>query len=272
MPGTFMRYFYMGAALRWLMRNTPWPSIPVYEEMRKAFDDAFSDTVRGTRVTDILAFGEDKLFQYDAGGEVALTQHIYAALLRIVNAASSIAFQSADSDAYDGKPRLHPRAHVVTSLQRDGIRFATRDKGERDSYVTFRVSGNKRVRAGQISQLFCHHRVEGKKQIVEPFAVVQVYKDLSATDVLQDPYRKFPGLNTQLYYDEFDDETLVVPFKDVTAHFAAFTYVPAEIGVRCTVARSLDRVSRSSGVHAKYADRRHLRSNCGRGCVVSKDT
>ncbi|KAI0648765.1 hypothetical protein C8Q79DRAFT_905086, partial [Trametes meyenii] len=54
MPATFMKSWYMGANIRWLMRTTEWPDEPVYGDMIETFEAAFRDRVRGTRVTDLL--------------------------------------------------------------------------------------------------------------------------------------------------------------------------------------------------------------------------
>ncbi|EIW58990.1 uncharacterized protein TRAVEDRAFT_20801 [Trametes versicolor FP-101664 SS1] len=54
MPGTFMRCWYIGTNLRWLMQSMEWPKDPIFANMVRMYDTAFRDRVRGTCVTDIL--------------------------------------------------------------------------------------------------------------------------------------------------------------------------------------------------------------------------
>ncbi|RPD57896.1 hypothetical protein L226DRAFT_474387 [Lentinus tigrinus ALCF2SS1-7] len=250
MATTFMRYWYIGTALRWLIRTVLWPSIEEYDVMVKSFERAFSDTVRGTRVTDILASNGADLdkadFMYDRHEESALTADVYQMLLEHVNAFRTPApFLSAHSPANDGKARLHPAGQFVSSIHQKGIRFATRAKGLRDSFILFR-SDDGMVRAGQISQIFYHHRIEENCTITQPYLIVDAYSDLAPVDIPNDPYRRFPELDTCLYYDRFEQQPQLIPAHGVVAHFAAFKYIPDGMNERCIVARSLDRVSELS--------------------------
>ncbi|TFK79942.1 hypothetical protein K466DRAFT_470042, partial [Polyporus arcularius HHB13444] len=245
MPKTFMRYWYIGTALRWLMRTIPWPALDDYDIMLRSFEKAFSDTVRGTRVTDILASGGGLLepdFEYNRREETPLTAHIYGALLRLVNTGATALFQSADSPANNGRPRLHPAGQFVSFIHWKGVRFATRQKGPRDSFIIFRTAEGA-TRAGQISEIFYHLRTEHGQAITEPYLIVDAYSPLTPADAAHDPYRKFPELETRLYYDRFDATQHLVPTSNIVAHFAAFKYIPDEIEETCVVARNLDRVS-----------------------------
>ncbi|KAI0655866.1 hypothetical protein C8Q70DRAFT_883543, partial [Cubamyces menziesii] len=53
-PLTFMRGFYSGVELRWLMDSTIWPEFAAYKDMLSAYGAAFRDATRGTRVSDVL--------------------------------------------------------------------------------------------------------------------------------------------------------------------------------------------------------------------------
>ena len=52
----FMRYFYMGAGLCWLMANTKWPDVKVFQDWLEVFASAFQDATQGTCYTDIFSF------------------------------------------------------------------------------------------------------------------------------------------------------------------------------------------------------------------------
>ncbi|KAI1783119.1 hypothetical protein LXA43DRAFT_904217 [Ganoderma leucocontextum] len=246
MPQTFMRYFYMGSALRWLMRVTPWPKGAEYEQMVKSFETAFNDRVRGTRVTDFLSFGEPSLhsdFDYDHRREALLASEDYQALLSLVNASSAIKFQAYDSTgAFDGRPYLHPRGQFVHNVHHDGVRFATAQSGERDCNIVYCRAGM--LKAGQISSIFYHQRTGPHGLIVEPFLIVRPYTELSPAHAAHDPYRRFPEINTQLYYNTFEPSKDVVSLGPGIGHLATLTYTPPDVGQECVVALSLDRVSR----------------------------
>ncbi|KAI9057624.1 hypothetical protein FKP32DRAFT_1583373 [Trametes sanguinea] len=245
LPATFMRAWYTGSNLRWLMRTTDWPKSCEYEDMVKTFEKAFSDRVRGTRVTDILGLSfadTESTFTYDGKREVRLSQTVYTKLLQNVNTRASVPFQSAESIALSTRPRLPPVGLFVLSVDSDGIRFAS---SSRDSFITFRSSSGE-VLAGQISQIFHHQRSEDGRLIVEPYLVVDTYKTLTPEDAVNDPYCTFPDLNTWLVYSEFEADPHVIALKDVVSHFAKFTYLPVGIRQKCVVVRSLDRVCEST--------------------------
>ncbi|KAI0646436.1 hypothetical protein C8Q79DRAFT_926401 [Trametes meyenii] len=76
-PLTFMRGFYSGAELRRLMASTQWPGEEVYNDMVAAFHAAFSDAVRGTLVSDIVALDDNQgsnEVTYDVGKQACPSQ------------------------------------------------------------------------------------------------------------------------------------------------------------------------------------------------------
>ncbi|RDX44049.1 hypothetical protein OH76DRAFT_1299183, partial [Lentinus brumalis] len=54
-PLTFMRLFCAAAELRWLIASTDWPETDEFRDMLEAFNRAYQDAARGTRVVDVLA-------------------------------------------------------------------------------------------------------------------------------------------------------------------------------------------------------------------------
>ncbi|KAI0665423.1 hypothetical protein C8Q78DRAFT_1072989 [Trametes maxima] len=247
MPATFMRSWYMGSNIRWLMRTTEWPDEPPYGDMIKTFETAFRDRVRGTRVTDILNVVQNRQplsFSYDPKRAVLLIQDVYESLLRCVNLKTAHLFCSAysSSGTKNTSLPLAPSGQPVSSIEHDGIRFsAATAPGARDSYVTFR-SPTGSVLAGQISQIFYHQRAENGAFVVEPFLIVRAFKSLSEDHAILNPYRRFPDLDTQLVYNEFETRPHVISLNQLVSHFAHYTYTPAGIEEECVVVRSLDRV------------------------------
>ncbi|KAI9064521.1 hypothetical protein FKP32DRAFT_1611124 [Trametes sanguinea] len=239
LPTIFMRSWYIGANVRWLIRTTDWPKFPEYDDMLKAFDTAFHDRVRGTRVTAILEASERyREFPYDGKREVRLSRRVYTELFATLSAKAATRLQSVYDPVPSSQGYLPPVGQIVPAVDRDGIRFAVQS---RDSYVTFRSRAGGIV-AGQVAEIFYHQRDEGGGLIVEPFLVINAYAQLSPEHSTLDPYRQFSDLNTYLVYDEFDQQAHVVGLADIVSHFAAYKYTPDGIGRDCVVVRSLDRV------------------------------
>ncbi|OJT15521.1 hypothetical protein TRAPUB_7214 [Trametes pubescens] len=235
MPGTFIRSWYIGAGLRWLMRTTEWPLGKEYEAMISTFDAAFRDRVRGTRTTDILsAFADsdsDSSFEYIGKNATNLSKDVYEGLLQSINDRGHALFRSIyDSGSMaSAQARLPPTGQRVNAVDHAGIRFAAYLPQSRDAYIMFRsLSGA--VLAGQISEIFYHQRAEEGRLIVEPFLVVKEYKALSKEHAAHDPYLQFPVLNTRLVYNAFEARPHVVALRDIVCHFAFHTYTPDDVG------------------------------------------
>lgn len=239
-----MRCWYIGANLRWLMRSTEWPKDPIYADMVRMYDTAFRERVRGTRVTDILHALDNRAspsFAYDGKKEVRLASHVYDALISFVNLTSPIPYRSLLDGTSSGLPRLPSTGQPVSSMEHDGVRFATPAAGLRDSYVVFRAPNNA-VLAGQISDIFYHQRTKAGNLTVEPFLVVNTFKVLTPEHAAHDPYRQFRDLDAHLVYNNFDSRPQVISLDRVVSHFAFYKYEPEGIDRECVVVRSLDRV------------------------------
>lgn len=244
-----MRYFYLGANLRWLLSSTEWPKDKHYEKMVKMYSEAVlqAKTARGVRVSDFVPFGqpEKKTPQdmYSEAKEVALHDTVYSALCRLISL-SSATFSQATS--LHSAPVLNTYVNHIPSITRESMTFATRGSGLRNSFVLFadptRTQGHSALRAGQIVDIFLHGRHEHGQQTVEPFFVIDEYQDLEGDHLELDPFRRFPDIETKLYYNRFEGHQRVVRLQDVRCHFAALVYKPMGIDAECIVARSLDRV------------------------------
>ncbi|KAI0710497.1 hypothetical protein C8Q76DRAFT_592296, partial [Earliella scabrosa] len=198
MPLTFMRYFYIGAGLRWLMKSTKWPDARPYKRMVAAYNEAILQmrSARGVRTRNV--------------------------------------------------PILNDRVNYIRKLRRDGMTFATRKSAIRNSFILFEdpLEPSDELRAGQISEIFLHGRREGARVVVESFILVDEYRCLNTHDAEKDPYRRFPDLQTRLFYNDFLPTSRLIRLEDVRCHFAALICTPQGLDKQCMVARSLDRASK----------------------------
>lgn len=250
MPLTFMRYFYIGANVRRLMATTDWPDDPEYREMLDSFEEAFGDVIRGTRVVDSLPFlngrAQSRGSKYDVDQEAPLPTAIYEGILHALTGLYKETWTSAYTlrTSTRSRPALNPNGQKVPSVERDRLVFASRDAITRNSFVVFKDGDV--LRAGQISEIYLHNRGKDGKPVTEPFFVINAYKPLSDSDAARDPYRRWPHINTCLYQNEFEDQTRVLRFEDIVAHFASYVYTPEDIPHECIVVRNLDRVGAPS--------------------------
>ncbi|KAI0654528.1 hypothetical protein C8Q70DRAFT_925535 [Cubamyces menziesii] len=244
-PLTFMRGFYSGAELRWLMDSITWPDVEGYEDMLSAYHASFRDAARGTRVSDILSLDPSKAFDssqvaYDVTKQVILERALYDHIIRYMPPS----FASAYDEVADERPRLAPYAQPVDTTIKAGLTFATRSHSSKNSYVFVSHVPNtddSRPCPGQISQILLHTRLEEGKQIVATFLVVDFFMELAGPDAAHDPFRAYPELATRVCYTR-TSSSVVVRLDDVIAHFAALVYTPPGIGEECIICRSLDRV------------------------------
>ncbi|KAJ8457610.1 hypothetical protein ONZ51_g11431 [Trametes cubensis] len=226
-PFTFMRGFYCGAELRGLMGSIQWPDHDAYKDMVAAYNAAFSEKIRGTRVSDMAAsaFGLANV-TYDVKQQVGLSRERYDGLLRYMPPTFTSFYAGSD----DSRPRLAPYVQHVRKALHSGVLFATRAHSARDSYVLVKSvsQGHTSLRAGQISDIFLHSRLEDGKSVVSTFVVVDMFVELSSDDAAYDPFRTYPELNTRLCYNRSDSQ-IVVPLEDLSCHFAALVYTPTEL-------------------------------------------
>ncbi|KAI0675875.1 hypothetical protein C8Q78DRAFT_988356 [Trametes maxima] len=226
MPSTFMRYFYIGSNVRWLMASTEWPEANVYERMMQRYHEAFRDAAKGTRRADFTSYpGQPSTatVAYDEKKETSLPRDVYNTLVHVINFISNhgapSAFASVFEDTPGQRPRLHTKAQFVPSWQHQGVTYSTKNKHERDSFILFNNSGPSTLSsfpgAGQISDIFLHARTLGDRRIVEPFFVVDEFCPLSTEHATQDPYRLYPDLNTRLFYNTSNTTKKVLSLEQV---------------------------------------------------------
>nr|VWO94125.1 Immunoglobulin G-binding protein A (IgG-binding protein A) (Staphylococcal protein A) (SpA) [Ganoderma boninense] len=262
-PGTFMRGFYTGAKVRWLMESEAWPADRQFQDMVSRFQDVFGHGAHRPRFTNVLTEpfgtaaetnpGSDAPSYLPAREERTLPRNVYDQLLSHVHSSSQFRFTSLHNIHASNHPFLPDRAEFVSRITHAGAAYATRRrKGLRSSFILFRDahSGSTNIVAGQIDSIFYHTRREGEVTITEPFFLVDEYVQLSDEDQPYDPYRKFIDGNIWLCYDKFRVEKRLLQLSDIVFHFATMEYTPKEISEPCIVVRSLDRapVAGGSGV------------------------
>ncbi|KAI9068777.1 hypothetical protein FKP32DRAFT_1560994 [Trametes sanguinea] len=245
MPKTFIRHFYIGGRLRWLMRSLKWPTSPVYTEFLDAYSNAFGDVMQRSHEGGSRPSSPEDHHVYDPRKAKALPPDVYRQLHSLISSGSAVAFKQARAPSVDGRPRLPDDAEFVNSIVHDGLRYSTDRYSERDSHILFRNQGGEfdgASDAAKIVTIFYHHRREGDRSVTEPFLVVRRYRPLAPHHEQFDPYRPFPNLRTISYYDELEAQLHVIRPCDIVSHFASHSYVPQGIQAPCIVVRSLDRV------------------------------
>ncbi|RPD74265.1 hypothetical protein L226DRAFT_546168 [Lentinus tigrinus ALCF2SS1-7] len=244
MPLTFIRYWYMGANLRWLMATTEWPDNEHFKEMMDVYRTTFRDAARSNpRLASFRPMGSDSAvdFAFSEDAATELPRDIYHALLKRVSALCGPLFSSVFDSVRDLRPSLSTAVNHISSVDHGGVKFGTKTRQLRNSFILFNLPGASSSRAGQIREVFTHLRIEDGKRIIQPFFVVDEYIELTQEHAGLDPYRQFEDLETRLCYNRFTATPRVLALQDIQAHFAALTYTPPEIGSECIVVRSLDR-------------------------------
>ena len=242
-----MKYFYIGANLRWFLTGFQWPDTGVFKAMVSAFMGAFSNLSSGTRMGDFVLFGaastRPTLTDYDEKKQKVLPPLVYKKLVTLLSSATT-SFSS-EHESHHGLPILNDKVNYVPRVEHGGVSFATRHSGLRDSFILFDTSPGQRFpAAGQITDIFLHTRTEHGEPTIEYFLVVEEYTPLSEPDQAKDPYRRFSDLETRLFYRRLRPSPFVVRLDSIRTHFAAFFYKPDDIDEDCVVVRSLDRVCR----------------------------
>ncbi|TFK92434.1 hypothetical protein K466DRAFT_480540 [Polyporus arcularius HHB13444] len=248
MPLTFMRYFYIGANLRWLMATSEWPDDPPFVAMMAAYKKSFRDAARSNPRLASFRFtpqAEPEELPFSEHNSVKLTRDVYQALLARVTVLCGPVFSSIH-DLSDRRPGLSDLANYIPSIDHGSVKFGRARSQLRNSFVLFDIPGSASdsslPHAGQIREVFTHVRLENGKRVVQLFFVVDEYVQLSATDAQLDPYRQFEDLDMWLVYNRFKTKPHVLTLEEIRSHFASLVLTPADIGHECIAVRSLDRV------------------------------
>ncbi|KAI0089954.1 hypothetical protein BDY19DRAFT_888596 [Irpex rosettiformis] len=250
MPTTFLRYFCMGATLHWKMAIHPWPR-------NKYFADMLADlrNVFGYALANIPGLSKDQKEtsneEFNQEKALPLSNSVYRALLQNLNSRAPIPYLPSltEHDTDSSAQELYPDAQMLLKAEYEGISYGCRGRrNERNSFVMFQRRHGVPATAGQIVHLFRHMRQVGEVNVVKEFCVVHAFEQLSDVHAQHDFWRSWPDVQARLHYERFergeDGEpvTHVFSLKEVVSQYAAYTYIPEEVGESCILSVSLRKV------------------------------
>jgi hypothetical protein len=172
----------------------------------------------------------------------------------------------------DGSVGMQPEHARLAQYRKNGIRigvkhdkfgqrgvvFSPFHRNKRNSYVAIGASDD--WHAGRIASIFTytHEGPTSKlKGCTETYFVVHKFRELTETDSIYDPYRKFP-IAGRLYYDTIEKDPELVPAKEILCHVAYTPLQSLRIAPLCIHVLPLDQVRRLT-VCEKTAAHAHLR-------------
>ena len=130
------------------------------------------------------------------------------------------------------------KARQYDKFRQRGSTFSPSSFSIRDSHVVLGDRIPDCWYAGKIKQIFT--LTFGPSS--EAYFVVQRFKEFSAQEARQDPYRQFPLVGGRLYHPELEDEIKVVTAQEILAHFAHTPHDTQTFGLQCFHALPLDKV------------------------------
>jgi hypothetical protein len=131
------------------------------------------------------------------------------------------------------------KARQYDKLKRHGAIFSPASFSVRDSHVVIGKGLPGDWYAGKIKQIFTYPF--GPPRSHEAYVVVQKFKELSAREAMQDPYRRHPMVGGRLYHSELEEQIEVVTVQDIIAHFAYTPHSGLEFGFPCFHALPLNK-------------------------------
>lgn len=252
---TFMNTFCMASNLRAMVTSNLAPAI--LQEFETVIDAAIGNDSRGTLMSDIMSFGaqaEPKI-SFDEGRQSPLSHEVYSSLMALIlrnkNLHEGLRFVSHDAWERERDTILNPNAQHLQEVKIRGLSFKTKRSCAGDSLILFTSQGQgstpQNQEMGQIQDIFIHRRASltspaGHREAV--FVSLRIFPNLTETDRKHDPYRRFKYLGMKLMYRTLSPETIVIPARDIIAHFASCHYDhPSLVGPQsCMVAIPLNRV------------------------------
>ncbi|KAH9007301.1 hypothetical protein EDB86DRAFT_3069995 [Lactarius hatsudake] len=186
-------------------------------------------TVKGTIFEDLT--GADA--QQDAlqGEECWLKQEVLTCLTELL-VRSRKAFHK--STATPGKARQCNKFSHRRAI------FSPSSFSIRDSHVIIGDWISSDWHVGKIKQIFT---IPFRPPSSKAYFVVQRFKELSAQEAQQDPYRRYPLVGGCLYHPELKGKIEVVAVQEVIAHFASTPYDRQTFNIPCFHTLPLDKAS-----------------------------
>lgn len=212
------------------------------EHHLKSFADKccgyLNPTVKGTLSEDLTSVTtQQDVFQ---GEECRLEKDVLKALKELL----VLTGKSQDtrvSGCAQGLAINHAAAKQYDKFTHRSALFSPSSFSLRDSHVVVgrRIPGD--WHAGKIKQIFEYPLGPPSKV----YFAVQRFRELSAQQALQDPYRQYPLVGGRLYHPELEDEIEVVPSQEIIAHFAHTPQDDRDFGFPCFHALPLEKVTLS---------------------------
>jgi hypothetical protein len=133
------------------------------------------------------------------------------------------------------------KARRFDKLKHRGAIFSPASFSVRDSHAVIGRGFPGDWYAGKIKQIFTYpFDLPGSQ---EAYVVVQKFKELSAQEAVQDPYRRYPLVGGRLYHSELQEQFEVVMVQDIISHFAYTPHDGLDFGFPCFHALPLNKVS-----------------------------
>ena len=253
MPTTFLRYFCIGATLRWKMAVHPWPKNHYFTEMLADLRNVFGYALANIPgISDTKQETQPSFMDFDKEKASPLHSDIYQALLLTLNLRTSLPYRDYAEEHHTESPSpvLYPEAQMLLQAEYQGVKYGCRGRrNDRNSYIMFHPPQLDAPTAGQIVKLFRHMRQVKGTNVSEDFCLVHAFEPLSSLHAQHDVWRLWPDIEASLYYERFvkgadgEPKIYVVSLKDVVSHCATYAYVPGGVEESCVLSISVGKVS-----------------------------
>ncbi|KAI0822496.1 hypothetical protein BC628DRAFT_1281695, partial [Trametes gibbosa] len=240
---TFMKHSCRAANLRAILEE---PAIRAQvAELSEAYEQLQGEDRRGTRLRESLSLGASMTSGPTTQKAIVLDQDCFRALITALNskAGKELFIDIRELRRIPGTRQLLNRAQEVSSIQIGGVRFRSKDAAPKDSNAMCIVGiAGASPTATRIKKIFRYtYRDSDGKSVEGTYLFVLPYAELSAEDAPLDPYRKYPFVGGQLYYNDHLTGVVITPDR-VVSHFARTPVTMPGIAAQCIHALSLDKV------------------------------
>lgn len=199
---TMFERFCMSQRLKSIFHGEGLP--PEVSTLATLYQETFEDAdIRGTRITDALAFEDDidEVVNIPSSSRNRLDAKTHSAVQQLVEAEVSPSVQ------------FHHR------IKRRDLIFSPQDDNFANAQVVITTANGGDWFTGSIQRIFTAIWSNGMgKQSSGIFAEVLSYKVLNGNII--DHYRQFGFAGGRLFYNELEENALIIPIDSITSHFA----------------------------------------------------
>ncbi|KAF9231881.1 hypothetical protein BU15DRAFT_67959 [Melanogaster broomeanus] len=252
MEGTFLRAFCQAGNLKALLDRERSQLPAILSEMTPLIGSSSASDIRGTLLTDLFALNDSSV--PSTGTSRQISPDTYTLLLNRINLDQSSAHFVPHSLTSTSSVALNPAGLFLDRITIRGVTFRTDSTSVGDSLALFLDAHQKVMMAGQITSIFAHSQPgPDGKIMIETFLETKVFRDLSTTEQADDPYRRYPLLETFLVHDDFAC-VKVIKAWDIISHFASCPYTVGRQGHPFRVVVSLNRTSVIMGLRTQISE------------------